>query len=98
MAHAAEGLEILGIVYKDSEDAASAFMSAYSATWPMLVDPGTKAAASFGVLAVPESFYVDRAGIVRQVSFGPPPSGSMDALLAAILAPSPGATLPSASP
>ena len=86
-AHAADGLEVLGIVYKDTEDSARAFMTAQGAAWPMLLDDGGRVAAAYGVLGIPQSFWVDGSGIVRQVSFGPPPSGSLDALLASILPP-----------
>jgi cytochrome c biogenesis protein CcmG, thiol:disulfide interchange protein DsbE len=86
-AHAADGLEVLGVVYKDTPDAARAFMTDQGAAWPMLVDEGGRVAAAYGVLGIPQSFWIDGTGIVRQVSFGPPPSGSLDALLATILPP-----------
>ncbi|MGZ6296267.1 MAG: TlpA family protein disulfide reductase [Candidatus Limnocylindrales bacterium] len=96
-AHAADGLEILGVVFKDTPASARAFMGAEDAGWPMLLDPDGRAAAAYGVLGVPQSFYIDGAGVVREVSFGPPPSGSLDALLAHILS-APKSTLPGASP
>jgi len=86
-AHTADGLEVLGVVYKDTPDAARAFMTEQGAAWPMLIDEGGRVAAAYGVLGIPQSFWIDGSGIVRQVSFGPPPSGSLDALLASILPP-----------
>jgi cytochrome c biogenesis protein CcmG, thiol:disulfide interchange protein DsbE len=91
--YAAQGLEVLGIVYQDSANAAAAFMAAEGATWPMLLDPAKAAATAYGVLAVPESFYIDPTGVVRTLSFGPPPAGGIDALIGQILpSPSPGAS------
>ena len=91
--YAAQGLEVLGIVYQDSSSAAAAFMATEGATWPMLLDPGKAAATAYGVLAVPESFYIDPSGVVRTLSFGPPPASGIDALVGQILpSPSPAAS------
>jgi len=83
--YAAQDLEVLGIVHQDSASAAAAFMAAEGATWPMLLDPANAAATAYGVLAVPESFYIDPSGVVRTLSFGPPPASGIDALIARIL-------------
>lgn len=96
--HAAEGLEVLGIVFKDTADAARAFMRQQDATWPMLLDPGGSAATAYGIQVVPVSFYLDRNGVVRAVSFGPPPSADLAGLLAPILAPAVSQPAGSASP
>lgn len=91
--YAAQGLEVLGIVYQDSSSAAAAFMATEGATWPMLLDPAKAAATAYGVLAVPESFYIDPSGVVRTLSFGPPPASGIDALVGQILpSPSPAAS------
>ncbi|HEX5466172.1 MAG TPA: TlpA disulfide reductase family protein [Candidatus Limnocylindrales bacterium] len=84
-AHADDQLTILGVVYKDTASAARAFMTQEDATWPMLLDPGSKIAAAYKVEAIPMSFYVDPQGIVRYVSFGPPPAGTIDEELARML-------------
>lgn len=89
--HAADRLAVVGIVFKDSPASAAGFMAAYGAPWPALVDPGGATANAYSVNGAPMTFYIDAAGIVRTVSFGPPPSGSLAGLLARIL-PSPGAT------
>ncbi len=72
--YGARGLQILGIVYRDTAANAKAFMSNHEATWPALLDPGGKTAAAYHVLGIPMSFFVDRHGVVRAVSYGPPPS------------------------
>jgi cytochrome c biogenesis protein CcmG/thiol:disulfide interchange protein DsbE len=85
-AHEKDGLEILGVVFDDTADKARAFMTAEDAAWPMLVDPAKRAAEAYRVSSIPMSFYIDRAGVVRAVSFGPPSTGSLGDLLAKILA------------
>ena len=83
-----EGLEILGVVYKDTPASARAFMTDEQANWPMLLDPTGAVAAAYGVHLVPQSYFVDRAGIVRWVSFGSPlTAAALDDILARILGP-----------
>lgn len=71
-AHADAGLEILGIIHKDAPSSAQAFADAQGAAWPLLADPGEAVYAAYrGVGGIPISIFVDGAGIVRAVSFGP---------------------------
>ena len=84
-AHAQERLEILGVIYQDSPEAARGFARQEGAVWPALVDPGGSVARAYGVLGIPITFYVDGNGIVRAVSYGPPPSNVLDEQLAKIL-------------
>ena len=95
--HAADGLEILGVVYRDRADGARRFMADHGATWPAALDPDGAVAAAYGVGAVPVSLYIDGGGIVRSVSYGAPPSGRMEALLATILPRAPATSSPGAS-
>ena len=66
-------LTVLGVVYEDSDEAALEFMRAQAATWPALSDPGDVVASAYRVVAPPMTYYVDGAGTIRAVSFGPPP-------------------------
>lgn len=84
-AHAEAGLEILGVLHDDSDEAARRFVAAQGAPWPILVDPTDAAYNAYLVPGLPTTYYVDRAGIVRAVSFGPPPSGVLDEQLRLIL-------------
>jgi cytochrome c biogenesis protein CcmG, thiol:disulfide interchange protein DsbE len=83
--HAADGLEILGVIFQDSPEAARAFYERFGGSWPALVDPGGEVAARYSVRVLPITFYVDRAGIVRTVSYGPPPGDAFEEQLAKIL-------------
>ena len=84
-AHAAQGLEVLGVIFKDSTDAAAGYMKAHGAEWPALVDADGSVARTYGVLGIPQTFFVDRSGVLRAVSYGPPPQDALDADLAKIL-------------
>jgi cytochrome c biogenesis protein CcmG/thiol:disulfide interchange protein DsbE len=84
-AHEAEGLEILGVIHDDSSQNAATFAAAYNAAWPLLDDKDDVAWTAYHGAFVPVSYFIDRAGMVRAVSYGPPPSSSLDSLLAKIL-------------
>jgi cytochrome c biogenesis protein CcmG/thiol:disulfide interchange protein DsbE len=83
--HAAQGLEIIGIVHDDGPEAARNFAQAYGATWPLLADPDDAAWQGYLGTLVPITFYIDRQGIIRAVSYGPAPSGTLEEQLAKIL-------------
>lgn len=71
--HVQSGFEILGVVHDDSADAARSFAAEHGGNWPMVADPEDVAAQAYGVTALPATFYIDREGVVRAVSYGPPP-------------------------
>jgi cytochrome c biogenesis protein CcmG/thiol:disulfide interchange protein DsbE len=76
--YSGDGLQILGVIYNDGPQTATDFAKSYGATWPLLQDPNQTAWKSFKNSLVPVSYYIDRDGIVRAVSYGPPPSGYLD--------------------
>lgn len=63
---------VVGLNYKDKPEAARAWLqrlgNPYSAT---LVDPQGRTGIDFGVYGVPETFVIDREGIVRYRQAGP---------------------------
>lgn len=83
--HAGAGLEVLGIIHDDGPQAARAFAESFGADWPLLLDPDDTAWHAYGGQLLPVTFFVDRAGVVRAVSFGPPPPAVLDEQLAKIL-------------
>jgi cytochrome c biogenesis protein CcmG, thiol:disulfide interchange protein DsbE len=83
--HSGQGLEIVGIVHDDSPDNARRFAADYGAEWPMVADPDNVAWQEYGGQLLPITFFIDREGVVRAVSFGPPPAQTMEQYLARIL-------------
>ncbi len=67
--HAADGLVVVGIVYQDRADAARSFMARMGAQWATAMDPGGTVAASYGIYAPPDTFFIDRNGVIagRQI-------------------------------
>jgi cytochrome c biogenesis protein CcmG/thiol:disulfide interchange protein DsbE len=83
--YAAQGLEILGVTFQDDPESARAYMAKAGAAWPGLVDPDGAVAADYSVNGPPMSFFIDPEGVVRSIAYGPPPSGTIDDRIAAIL-------------
>ena len=79
------GLEVLGIIHDDASDAARAFMTRHGGDWPALLDPGDAVASAYRVVGIPTSFFVDRHGTIRDVSYGPPPADALAAYVQQIL-------------
>lgn len=69
--YAAKGLRVVGVVYQDSADTARDFMERYGQTYPGLLDPDGRTAIDYGVFGIPETFFIDRDGIVRSRQVGP---------------------------
>lgn len=70
-AHAPAGLAIVGVLTDDPVEGALAFSTAHGATWPTVIDPGSAIKAAYRVLGRPQSYFIDRAGILRSIAVGP---------------------------
>ena len=84
--HAAEGLVVVGSLYKDDADPARAFVAEQGATWPTVADPERSIGSAWKVLGPPQTFFVDREGTIREVQVGQVrDAAELDRLLATIL-------------
>jgi cytochrome c biogenesis protein CcmG/thiol:disulfide interchange protein DsbE len=64
------GLIVVGVDIQDTEPAARRFIEQFKLTFPMAPDPGGKVAIDFGVYGVPETFLIDRRGMIRHKQVG----------------------------
>ncbi len=84
--HSAAGLKIVGVLFKDDAAPARAFVAQEKADWPTVADPDGTIAQPWDVLAPPQTYFIDRAGIVRDLQIGQfQDATQLDASLAAIL-------------
>ena len=68
----ANGIAIWGIAYKDAADKAAALLARDGDPYARLArDAAGRVAIDFGITGVPESFLVDRAGVIRWHLAGP---------------------------
>ena len=84
-AHRGERLAVVGIVVGDTAEAARDFLTRLGATWPSAMDPGDKVARQYGIIGPPDSFFIDRDGIVVSRHIGPLDAAEMERRLAGIL-------------
>jgi cytochrome c biogenesis protein CcmG/thiol:disulfide interchange protein DsbE len=68
--HAADGLVVVGVLTDDPPEAARAFVAQYGATWATVVDPDKVFKAAYRVAARPQSYFVDRNGLIRKIQIG----------------------------
>ena len=55
----------LGVVYEDEEDRVRAFLQRHGSAYPSLVDPEARTAIAYGVAGVPETYFIDAAGVIQ---------------------------------
>lgn len=61
-AHQAENLVVLGINYQEDAEVIASFVTGAELSFPVLLDPEGKIAASYGVVGLPTSFFIDCDG------------------------------------
>ncbi len=84
--HAGDGLVVVGALFKDDAEPARAFATEEGATWPTVLDPQRTIGQAWKVLAPPQTFFIDRDGIIRDVQIGQVrDAAELDRLLASIL-------------
>ncbi len=54
----------LGVVYEDEERAVMQFLARYPSPYSTLMDPQTRTAIAYGVQGVPETYFIDRQGVI----------------------------------
>ncbi len=65
-----DGLVVLGVLYKDEADLAKSFVSSFGATWPTVTDPDGAIATAYRITAPPQTFFIDKTGVIRAVQIG----------------------------
>jgi cytochrome c biogenesis protein CcmG, thiol:disulfide interchange protein DsbE len=76
--HAGDGLAIVGILTDDPEAPARDFIAEYGATWPTVVDPDKSIKDRYRVAARPQSYFIDRDGVVRSLQIGKMPDADFE--------------------
>jgi cytochrome c biogenesis protein CcmG/thiol:disulfide interchange protein DsbE len=68
--HAADGLVVVGVLMADPPDLARTFIADEGATWATVADPDGAIQGAYRVAARPQSYFIDRAGILRSIQIG----------------------------
>jgi cytochrome c biogenesis protein CcmG/thiol:disulfide interchange protein DsbE len=75
--HRAAGLEIVGVSIDaaGTEEGIRTFTRDFKMTYPVWFDPDERVTAQFLTMGVPETFLIDRAGVIRWRKIGPIAAG-----------------------
>ena len=68
--HAADGLVVVGVLTDDPVEPARDFVAQYGATWPTVIDPDKAVKTAYRVIARPQTYFVDRSGVIRSIQVG----------------------------
>lgn len=79
---------VVGIAIQDEKEAALKFAKYFGKTYAIGLDEDGKAAIDYGVSGVPETFIIDKAGVVRHKEVGPVTGKKLEELLTKIKNPS----------
>jgi cytochrome c-type biogenesis protein len=71
--HRGAGLEVIGVSIDaaGTEEGIRSFMRDFRMTYPIWYDPDERVTATFLTVGVPETFLIDRAGVIRWRKIGP---------------------------
>lgn len=84
-AHGSDGVALVGVLFKDEAAPARDFVTKFGASWPTLLDPDGALASAYRVVAPPQTYFIDRQGVVRSIQIGELVQADLDRQLAAIL-------------
>ena len=68
--HAADDLAVVGVLMADPPDLAKQFIADQGATWATVDDPDGAIKNAYRVVARPQSYFIDRDGILRSIQIG----------------------------
>ncbi len=65
-----QGVRFFGVVYNDEAPAVRSYIRQLGGqSYPALLDPGQRVAIDYGLVGVPETFFIDENGVVRRKVF-----------------------------
>ena len=78
------GVNLVGIVYNDTEGPAAEFRDRFGLTFPQGLDPDGRAAIDFGVFGVPETYVIDLDGTVMAKLIGAVDAATLESVVASV--------------
>lgn len=84
--YANDDVEIVGVAYQDSRANALRYVRRMGGDWASVMDPGSRVAIEYGVYGVPETFFIDRDGVIAFKQIGPVDRRILDEWIPRLLA------------
>jgi hypothetical protein len=63
-------MAVVGILTDDAPAPARTFVAEEGAPWPTVIDPDAALKKAYRVVGRPQSFFIDRSGILRSIQIG----------------------------
>jgi cytochrome c biogenesis protein CcmG, thiol:disulfide interchange protein DsbE len=83
--HHGDDVAIVGITFRDLSGDARDFARQNGGTWTFVKGgEGDPVAHAYGVRSPPQTFFIDRKGVIRARAYGPPSAAALDAAVARI--------------
>lgn len=70
-------VNFFGVVYQDEPEKIGAWLASAGDAYPQLLDVGSKAAIAYGVYGVPETYIIDKNGVITWKFTGPVDAASL---------------------
>ena len=67
----ANRFKMLAVLYNDKPAVADAVVAKQKYTFPILTDPENRAGKAYGLTGVPETYIIDKQGVLREKFLGP---------------------------
>jgi cytochrome c biogenesis protein CcmG/thiol:disulfide interchange protein DsbE len=65
-----DGLQMVGVLYKDDPAPAQQFTDEFGATWPTVTDADGAIAKAYRVVAPPQTYFIDADGVLQGIQIG----------------------------
>jgi thiol-disulfide isomerase/thioredoxin len=77
-------VDVVGVVFNDTVDAAKAFAAHYGSLYPSVVDDGGVIANRYGVTSPPTTFVINAKGVVAATLLGAVTTRQLEAVVARV--------------
>ncbi len=84
--YADQGVVVLGVAYADVEPNSLAYMKEFGVSFPHAPDLGTDISQTYEITGVPETFIIDKEGVIRHVQIGAVNTAMLDQIIPQLLA------------
>jgi len=84
-AYKSKDVSFLGILYGDTAEKAIIFNGKHGSAYPTLIDEGQRTNIDYGVAGVPETYVLDKEGVIVKKFTGPVLKADLDAILKELL-------------
>lgn len=74
-------VQFLGVIYADEPEKCERYLATAGTSYDHLVDPGGRTSIDYGVAGVPETFFLDRDGVIVHKQVGPVSPALLSTLL-----------------